>query len=448
MVFLEILHKKSIVNKLKKESKLIEGIIEVIKELEEDYKYKLSIINKFLINWDNLHLKNLRLYYKKIYKTERIDWRDLKELIKDLNSISFLDRNTKAELISKIESLKDNIADQIAIIKDKNILKNRNKIESFYILLKEETSLLYKATLVEEFVQNVGKYKLRTLYLLENESSLSKSEFKKIVRNHSPLFVMMEVFGEPRKEYTINDVINYIDQNWESIKSKGWNFKSTIENKAVSKHTRFFRDVNALNAYKTLIIPFLKGKLGKGKILSLPCSEGREPYSIAILNEAEGYDNYIIDAFDISSTCLQRAKEGIYKLSTVKYNDPASRFGSEVKTTSKYMKVPANNILTVSDKIKAKVKLGIKDIFSDNLPKGKYDVIFSFNFLGQFSQKIRKIILQKFSLALKKGGFLILDSAMIIKDKPDNFWHMKQQDVFDADLNFYNDKFRYILIKK
>ncbi|MEL7522616.1 MAG: CheR family methyltransferase, partial [Cyanobacteria bacterium J06553_1] len=50
------------------------------------------------------------------------------------------------------------------------------------------------------------------------------------------------------------------------------------------------------------------------RVLSIPCSTGEEPYSIAItlLEEALKPNEFQIDAVDISEQALEKAKQGVY----------------------------------------------------------------------------------------------------------------------------------------
>ncbi len=82
----------------------------------------------------------------------------------------------------------------------------------------------------------------------------------------------------------------------------------------VNPETWFFREKSAFQYIKHLI----KQKILKTsylKILSLACSTGEEPYSIAISIFESGLSKYdfSVDALDISQKFLDQAKMGIYR---------------------------------------------------------------------------------------------------------------------------------------
>ncbi len=106
-----------------------------------------------------------------------------------------------------------------------------------------------------------------------------------------------------------------------------------------------------------------------------------------------------------SPTCIKRAEKGIYDLSTIVRKDPLADFGSEIDACSRFFEVPKNKKIVMRNDIKTKVNFEVKDVFKEKL-KNKYDVIFCFNFLGQFSENKRKIVFKKFSQSLKKTWVL------------------------------------------
>lgn len=82
----------------------------------------------------------------------------------------------------------------------------------------------------------------------------------------------------------------------------------------VIHETRFFRDHTAfeqIGAYARRMAQKAGGSL---RILSAPCSTGQEAYSLAATLAHAGLetDLFTIDAFDLSSTALTVAREGIY----------------------------------------------------------------------------------------------------------------------------------------
>lgn len=82
----------------------------------------------------------------------------------------------------------------------------------------------------------------------------------------------------------------------------------------VIQETQFFRDCavfEQIGAYAQRLAQTAGGSL---RILSAPCSTGQEAYSLAatLANAGLATDLFTIDAFDLSSTALDVAREGVY----------------------------------------------------------------------------------------------------------------------------------------
>lgn len=76
---------------------------------------------------------------------------------------------------------------------------------------------------------------------------------------------------------------------------------------ATNHETRFFRSPSV-----TAKIVELCRSLGAPRILSVGCSTGEEPYSIAAALLEAGYANFRVHGTDVSPLCIRTARKGIY----------------------------------------------------------------------------------------------------------------------------------------
>src|SRR5258708_6600889 len=84
--------------------------------------------------------------------------------------------------------------------------------------------------------------------------------------------------------------------------------------------TAMFRDPTFYVAFREKVVPLLR-TYPFVRIWHAGCSTGEEVYSMAILLTEEGlYDRCRIYATDINEAVLQRAKEGIFPISSMKEN--------------------------------------------------------------------------------------------------------------------------------
>jgi len=83
----------------------------------------------------------------------------------------------------------------------------------------------------------------------------------------------------------------------------------------VVTETWFFRDRDPFNAFLGLALEWLgQHPAGTLRVLSVPCSSGEEPYSLAIalLDAHILPDRFVINAVDISTHAVARAKQAVY----------------------------------------------------------------------------------------------------------------------------------------
>lgn len=146
----------------------------------------------------------------------------------------------------------------------------------------------------------------------------------------------------------------------------------------------------------------------KLRILSLPCSTGEEPYSIAFSLLAAGLtlDQFTIDAIDLSHRSLAIAQRGQYS------TQPIGDFWDAVKPYWYWQ----NGFLQISASVQRSIhfKLGnIVDCIPTNVSSqdSQYDIIFCRNLLIYLDPEVRQQVLQGFHQRLQKDGLLIVGHA-------------------------------------
>ncbi|NJM98433.1 MAG: protein-glutamate O-methyltransferase CheR [Phormidesmis sp. RL_2_1] len=156
------------------------------------------------------------------------------------------------------------------------------------------------------------------------------------------------------------------------------------------------------------------------RVLSLACSTGEEPFSIAItlLEEGLTLDDFHIDAVDISASALKKAQEGIYSpyafrrqtyRSGDKYFD--LRVPEGANTHRKGSRITQRYFLIDSVRQKVSFHQGnVLDpmLLEDHLP---YDVVFCRNLLIYFDQAARDRTITLLDRLLKPGGLLFVGYA-------------------------------------
>src|SRR5712691_8034074 len=98
------------------------------------------------------------------------------------------------------------------------------------------------------------------------------------------------------------------------LQSSSAEWSELVESVVVTE-TWFFRDTESFMALLRLVQEsLLTNPIGKVRLLSLPCSSGEEPFSLAmaLLDAGVAPERFEIDAVDISARALAGAEKGVY----------------------------------------------------------------------------------------------------------------------------------------
>lgn len=169
--------------------------------------------------------------------------------------------------------------------------------------------------------------------------------------------------------------------------------------------SEFFRDVKMFNLLETSVLPDLLKSRGNLKIWSAACSNGCEPYTMAIiLEEISPGKRHQLDATDLDKTIIQAALAGCYSPESVRNlgKDRLERYFTQEK--GKYV---------ISQKIKDKVSFKQHNLLSDNYPKG-YDLIACRNVTIYFTREAQDRVNLRFSQSLNPGGYLFIGGSETI----------------------------------
>lgn len=192
-------------------------------------------------------------------------------------------------------------------------------------------------------------------------------------------------------------------------------FEALVESVVVPE-TSFFRNRASFVFLRQWVAHEWKGERPL-RVLSLPCSTGEEPYSIAItlLEEGLGLEDFHIDAVDISAAALKKAKQGIY--SPFAFRRQTYRSDDKYFTLGMPEGVTQGRRITqryyLSDTVRDKVNFCQgnvlnADLLSDQPP---YDIVFCRNLLIYFDQEARDRTFAKLTQLIRPKGLLFLGYA-------------------------------------
>ena len=178
--------------------------------------------------------------------------------------------------------------------------------------------------------------------------------------------------------------------------------------------SEFFRNPENFEYLKENIIPELMEKNQKVKFWSAPCSNGAEPYTLAIILHALGLkeSQYQIKASDIDSNILETARKGVYNKNSLK--------NVSENIIKKYFKRLPDEKYKIKRNIAKDISFEKKDLIKESYKKN-WDLILCRNFFIYLTKKVKGKLTQKFVKALKPGGYLFLgNTEFIFKPKKYN----------------------------
>ena len=153
------------------------------------------------------------------------------------------------------------------------------------------------------------------------------------------------------------------------------------------------------------------------RVLSLPCSTGEEPYSIAISLLEAGLNprNFSIDAADISKVALKKADRAVYGKNSFRDKNLDFR--------DRYFTELAGNLYQLNDLVRGKVNFIQGNILDSYFLVNQipYDVIFCRNVLIYFDDAGRSQTVQLLNRLLKKTGILFLGHSESGQKLPNQF---------------------------
>jgi chemotaxis protein methyltransferase WspC len=177
----------------------------------------------------------------------------------------------------------------------------------------------------------------------------------------------------------------------------------------VVPETWFFRNLVPFEALVKYLPVLVHNNPDKSlRLLSLPCSTGEEPYSIAIalLESAYGNMDFVVDSIDISQKALRKAEKGVFGEYSFREKDGVE----ELK--AKYFQKQGRSYC-VKQEVRAHVHFMQGNILAEDCFKklSPYDVIFCRNLLIYFDRATQKSVLEKLDKILKPHGLLVVGHA-------------------------------------
>ncbi len=173
-----------------------------------------------------------------------------------------------------------------------------------------------------------------------------------------------------------------------------------FEKKLTINVSEFFRNPDRFEDLRQTVLPRLARERRLVRIWSAGCSNGAEPYSIAILLRESGLESKAeIVGTDVDRLILREASQAVYHPTQVK-NLPAGLL-------EKYFEPLANGTYRLQDTIRGMIEFRHHNLLSDPFDSD-LDLIICRNVVIYFTEVAKNGLYQRFLQSLRPGGFLLV----------------------------------------
>ena len=202
------------------------------------------------------------------------------------------------------------------------------------------------------------------------------------------------------EELGLNTFSNYLDA---VVADRSGNLLAAMTDLLTTNFTSFFRET----AHFVFLADVLD-RLGKRKeeirIWSAACSSGEEPYSIAMAAaEREISAKVAIEASDISTRVLEKARQGVYAINAVANLEPQMRRKYFLKGSGQ-----SEGLCRVMPEIRSEVAFEQVNLTQPFKRRHKYDMIWCRNVMIYFDKATQERVVERLSQWLKPAGFLLI----------------------------------------
>jgi len=173
---------------------------------------------------------------------------------------------------------------------------------------------------------------------------------------------------------------------------------------ATNHETRFYRNPAVVG-----LVAKLAKEFQHPRILSIGCSTGEEPYSLAVELSEQGLANYHVHGTDVSAPCIETASAGVYPANDLIPDKYAPR-------------CIAANKMGFTAKAKGTVSFEQHNVLGDRpINFSNPNIIITQHMLIYYRARTRLAILNSLSCLLAPGGYLITAAAEEANWNPDGF---------------------------
>lgn len=173
--------------------------------------------------------------------------------------------------------------------------------------------------------------------------------------------------------------------------------------------TEFFRDHEVFNSIKNKVFPYLDSH-SHIKIWCVGCSNGKEPYSLAILlHECGILEKTQIYATDINPYIIEEAKNGIFSTNNISMDIENYRKSGGYENLTDYFELNSD-YMKIRKPIRNKILFFQHSLIGNGI-LNEFQLILCRNVFIYFNSSLQRKTLENFYYSLDDSGFLILGKS-------------------------------------
>lgn len=170
--------------------------------------------------------------------------------------------------------------------------------------------------------------------------------------------------------------------------------------------SEFFRIPDKFEYLERHIVPNIMVKGREFRVWSAGCSNGSEPYSLAMmLEDISPYGRWNVLATDVDRTILGKAQKGEGYM-------PADIRNVSDQRLARYFQRDASGYRVV-DSLKRRIRFKLHDLLKDPFESG-FNLILCRHVVIYFTEEAKDILYKKFADSLVEGGVLFVGGTEII----------------------------------
>ncbi|MEA3019184.1 MAG: chemotaxis protein methyltransferase CheR, partial [Actinomycetota bacterium] len=195
-------------------------------------------------------------------------------------------------------------------------------------------------------------------------------------------------------------------------------------NRVTVQETSFFRDPGQFAALAEHVLPALRAGGGPVRVWSAGCSNGQEPYSLAMTLAESGIDDWGVIASDISTNALGRTRRARYRERELRGLSAARR--------SRFLSSVGVDEWEIVPSLRERVTLVQHNLAADAPPfePGACQVVFCRNVLIYFQHDDVVAFLDRVATRLPATGHLFLGYSESLWQVTDRFQLIRLGDAF------------------